>query len=137
MKTTRHQIAAVIAELLLKKPIGRAALVQELAAYLLSENRLSELEPLLRDIVSYRAEDGVVEATTRSVYQLSDKDLVDIKSLTHQVRSKVSKVIINEQHDPTVVGGVRVEIVNQQLDLTVQAQLGRLKRLTSLERLGS
>lgn len=137
MKASRHQIAAVIAERLHKKPIERTALIQQLAAYLLSENRLDELEPLLRDIVSYRAEAGVVEATTRSVYRLSNKDLVDIKSLTHQVRSKASKVIINEQHDPAVVGGVRVEIVDQQLDLTVQAQLGRLKRLTTPERLGS
>jgi F0F1-type ATP synthase delta subunit len=137
MKTSRHQIAAVLAKRLDKKPIKRSDLVQELAAYLLSENRLDELEPLLRDIVSCRAKAGVVEANTRSVYQLSAKDLADIRSLAHQVQPKASKVIINEQHDSTVVGGVRVEIVDQQLDLTVQAQLGRLKRLTSLERLGS
>lgn len=136
MKAPRHQIAVVLAERLHKKPIKRTILVQELAAYLLSENRLDELEPLLRDIVSYRAAAGVVETTTRSVYQLSTKDLADIKSLTHQVRPRALEVIINEQHDPAVVGGIQVEIVDQQLDLTVKAQLGRLKRLTSPERFG-
>jgi hypothetical protein len=33
-----------------------------------------------------------------------------------------------------VVGGVRIELANEQLDLTVQATLNKFKHLTALER---
>jgi len=44
--------------------------------------------------------------------------------------SKADKVILNETIDPSVIGGVRIETNEQQLDITVRAKLNKLKQAT-------
>jgi F0F1-type ATP synthase delta subunit len=134
MKTSRHQIAAILGQQLMKKPVKRASFSYEIASYLLTEHRAAELEPLLRDIIDYRAQQGMVEVTAISAHELSGKDRTDIELFTRQLLPKAKSIILNTHLDPNLIGGVRLEIVSQQLDLSIRTKLNRLKQLTNSER---
>lgn len=129
MKTPRTVIASIIAAKLGRVPT--ADLSREVAAYLLDENRMGELDSLLRDISERRVLEGVVEVTAVSAHSLSDSVHHDIESRMRQLYPAVKEVIINEQLDPEVVGGVRLELANQQLDLSIRTKLNKFKQLTA------
>jgi F0F1-type ATP synthase delta subunit len=58
-----------------------AKLEQEVAAYLLSEKRASELDSLMRDIAQLRADEGYVEADVVSAFSLTPAAEADVKAV--------------------------------------------------------
>lgn len=129
MKTPRTTIASVVTDKLGSTPTSE--LGREVAAYLLSENRAHELDSLLRDISAQRADKGVVEVTAVSARPLDDAVRREIEARIRELYPAATEIIIDEQLDPGVVGGVRLELANQQLDLSVRAKLNRFKQLTA------
>jgi len=133
MRISRQQLALIIAKETMQlndvRPIARST-----AAYLLAEKRTAELESIIRDVMQYRADHGVVEATVVSAHEIGEQVLNDAKALTLQQFPTATNAIIRERHDPHVIGGVRLDYANYQLDLSVQAKLNTFKRITSQER---
>ena len=134
MKISRHQLAKIFGQRLIENPVKRSVFAEEIVSYLLAEGRTIELEPLLRDISDYRARHEIIELTAVSAHELSDKDRSDIKLYARSLYPSAKAIIMNLQQDPSLIGGVRLEIVDQQLDLSVRTQLNRMKRLTSAGR---
>jgi F0F1-type ATP synthase delta subunit len=132
MKTPRTQLAPIIARMTDNVPEER--LSHEVAAYLLGENRTGELDSLLRDVIAYRANEGIVEVTAVSAHELSDAVRQDIERLVREQFKDAREVIINQRIDASAIGGVRLELVDRQLDLTVRAKLNYFKKLTTTER---
>ena len=129
-KIPRHHIAEVLA----KRSLGRESaqtLSKHIAAYLVAERRTADLEPLLRDIMQYRAEHGIVEVIAVSAYELSSAVRTDIERQVKRIFPDATDIIISEEIQPNMVGGVRLELPNQQFDLSVRAQLNRFKQLTT------
>lgn len=131
VKVSRTRLAAVIAERSLKN-VNSEALSREIAAYLLSEGRGSELDSILRDILQYRADHGVVEATALTAHPLSDKDRRDVEQVVRELYPKADQIIISEECDVSIIGGIKVVLANQQLDLSVRRQLNRFRQLTAI-----
>jgi F0F1-type ATP synthase delta subunit len=130
MKVSR----TVLADMLGERSIGSTNLKEfgeEIAAYLLAEHRTAELSSLMRDLMQYRADHGIVEVLAYSAYPLSPASRNDIESNVQVTFPGVKKVIISEIIDADVVAGVRLESANEQLDLSARAQLNRFKQLTS------
>jgi F0F1-type ATP synthase delta subunit len=134
MKTPRSQIAPVVADLILRPDADAKQLSQEIAAYLLDENRTNELDSLMRDIIACRADKGTVEITAVSAHALPQGVEQDIEKLVREHFPGVKEIIINERIDADAVGGVRLELVGQQLDMTIRSKLNRFKELTAVER---
>ena len=134
MKITRHQLAKIFGQRLIESPVKRSVFAQEIASYLLAEGRTVELEPLLRDINNYRARHEIIELTAVSAHELSAKDRSDIELYARSLHPSAKAIIMNLQQDLSLIGGVRLEIVDQQLDLSIRTQLNRMKRLTSAGR---
>lgn len=130
MKTPRTRVARTIADRTLK---GGAddAYVRELAAYLLAERRVGELNSLLRDVQADWAKNGYVEVLAASAYPLSEAVRADIQSQVATLYPNAKQIIVTEVLDPEVVGGVRLSLANQQLDLSVEAKLNKFKQLTA------
>ena len=129
MKTPRHVIAAALAQRSLS--IGDSRLFgEEIAAYLLAEHRVGELDSILRDILQYRMDNGVVEVNVVSAFKLTDKIREDITTQVDAMYPGPRAIIISHRYDKSVMGGVRLEFANQQLDLSVRSKLNRLKQLT-------
>jgi len=128
-KISRHRIAAAIADQIdLAK--DEKTLSREIAAYLLSARRTGELDSVLRDIMQLRADRGIVEVVAATAHPLTSATRKDIEATVRTHFPSAKTVIVSEAHDPTVVGGVRLELANEQLDLSVRAKLNRFKQLT-------
>jgi F0F1-type ATP synthase delta subunit len=129
-KIPRHQIAQVLAERSLGR-VSAKAFSDEIAAFLLHEHRTADIEPLLRDVMQYRADHGIVEVIAVSAHPLSMGVRSDIERQVTSVFPDAKQIIISEELQPEVVGGVRLELPNQQFDLSVRAKLSRFKQLTT------
>lgn len=127
MKAPRTRLASLVADKTLKNGVNKR-FNREIAAYLLSEGRTSELDSLLRDVVSDWAEAGHVEVTARSARPLSAAVQADIRRKVKKVYPDVKKIVINEVIDPEVVGGVRLNLPNSQLDLSIRTKLNVFKQ---------
>lgn len=130
-KLPRHELAKVLAERSLSG-VNAGAFSQEIAAYLLAEGRTGELDSLMRDIMQYRADHGIVEVIAVSAHELSDAVNRNIEEQARKLYPAAKKVIISPQHDASVIGGVKIELANQQLDLSIRSKLNRFKQLTTV-----
>jgi F-type H+-transporting ATPase subunit delta len=129
MNFARVDLAALIGEKTLHvSDTSRLAL--EVAAYLLEENRSSELESLMRDVLAYREAHGVVEAEAASAHELSEDVLREVKSIIKEHYPAAKKVLVHTHEDPDIVGGLKITLANDQLDMSVRRQLDTFKRLT-------
>ena len=134
MKTPLHQVASVLAKQSLKAGSNQTKFSRQIAAYLLSTNRTGELESLLRDMTLYRAEDGIVEVTAVSAFDLPAHIKQDLRSRVKQLYPEAKEIIINERRDPSLVGGLKLELPDAQLDLSIRAKLNQFRALTTAER---
>lgn len=130
MKVPRQQLAAAIAERTLSVRNSKQ-LAQAVAAYLLTENRVDELEPLMRDVLAYREQHGIIEAEAVSAHELEAGVTRELAAVLKQHYPAAQQVHVHTSLDPHLVGGVQVQLSHEQLDLSVRGKLNTLKRLTS------
>lgn len=131
MKIPRHEVAAVLAKQTLAAGFKESEFSRSVAAYLLEAGRTGELDSLLRDVMQYRADHGIVEVIAASAHELSDAVQADIRAEVRKRQPQAKQIIISPRIDADVVGGVRLEFPNEQLDLSVQGKLNRFKQLTT------
>lgn len=134
MKLPLHRVAAGIAQRTLDTKVSQRKLAREIAAYLLSTGRTGELGSLARELVRLRAAAGTVEVAAVSAHKLSPAALAEVKKRARALYPSAKHLSISEVIDPAVIGGVRLELVDQQLDLTVRTRLNRFKQLALAER---
>jgi F-type H+-transporting ATPase subunit O len=137
MKARRTRIAQVVAARTLKSGVSKR-LSRDVAAYLLSEGRTGELESIVRDVQADWADAGIVEVVASSAYPLTAAVSADIRRKVAKLYPDAKRIVVTGRHDPEVIGGVRLDFADRQLDLSVEAKLNRFKQLTtatgSLER---
>ncbi|HET7630127.1 MAG TPA: F0F1 ATP synthase subunit delta [Candidatus Saccharimonadales bacterium] len=99
-----------------------------IAAYLMDSGRERELDSLVRDIMSLRADQGIVELTAISAHPLTATALKQIEAVVREVRPQAEQVVINQEVRPSLIGGVRLKMVHHELDLSLRGRLNQLKR---------
>ena len=111
---------------------GSAASVvaKHLAAVLIESQRQKEANLLLADI-NYELQDRghLAVATVTTASELSASLKSEIASLVKKT-TKVEHVILTEQIDKQIIGGVRVETAERIWDKTVTFQLNKLRETT-------
>ncbi len=130
MKQPRTKIAKTIAD----KTITTGSTKeysQQIAAYLLSERRVSDLSSIMRDVQQDWADVGYVEVLASSAHPLSSQTKADIAEQIKLVEPTAKKIIVTEVHDPEIIGGVQLSLANQQLDMSIEAKLNKFKQLTT------
>lgn len=132
MKLPRHILAEAIAKRTIEVRDPKL-LAREVAAYLLHEGRVAELESILRDIMQYRADQGVIEAEMVTAYQTKSEVQTAVKQLLKHAYPKAKSVHVGARLDENVIGGLRIDMANEQLDMTVQSKLATFKRITNTE----
>ena len=126
----RSQIAKAIAEKTLNVQDSKQ-LAHAVAGYLLEENRVYELDSIMRDVLAYRAQHGHVEVSVVSAFPISSDVRDDVMAAVIQEYPNAASYSVNETIDPNVVGGLRIEFGGEELDLTVRAKLNKFKQLTA------
>jgi F0F1-type ATP synthase delta subunit len=118
---SRQELAEAI--LILSDKMSDKKLTETVAAFLVENRRSGELDAIMREVSRQREQrDQVTEVTATSAFTLNDGARKAIKSLLGN-----NKLIINEVVDAEMLGGVRLETSELQLDLTVRNRLSQLK----------
>lgn len=130
MKFARADLAAIIGEKTLQVS-DMKQLAKQVAAYLLEQKSSAELESLMRDVLAYRQSHGVVEAEIASAHELSQETLNEVEDLLKLHYPDSKRVVVHDHLDPDVIGGLRVRLANEQLDMSVRHKLDTFKRLTT------
>lgn len=121
-KPTRKTIAEAV--LALSGNVSEKKLSAALAGYLVHERRSGELDAIMREVAQLRKQrHGVVEVTITSAHPLQDKVKKQLVALLHE-----KQVVVNEEVQEEVLGGVRMETSESQLDLTVRNRLNQFKQ---------
>jgi len=121
LRLSRRKIAALAADKILAGT-PQVKVLREVAAYLLATRRTREQTLLVRDIEDALASRGVTIA-----------DVTSAHSLTTAMKAEIAKLVttkqlqVREHLDPTVLGGVRVDLPGKRFDGTVQRKLTALK----------
>jgi len=130
MKASRIKIAQVVGEACTNQS-PNPKFIKEVAAYLLITKREKELSSIMRDVIIYRAERGVVEANVISAFPISEKVKTDIKLKIKKLYPRAKAIVMTDQINKSVVSGIKVELPNKFIDLTVETKLNRFKQLTT------
>ena len=132
-KVSRQELAEVIAERTLHIS-DHDKLAKSIAAYLAGERRSYDVSSLMRDVQQYRLKAGIVEATAVSAHELTPAVIKDVKDMLKEHFPSARRFIINERIDEDVVGGIRIELPQETLDLSIKSKLNLFKRLVAEER---
>ena len=120
---TRKDIARAVAAQL-EHGKSSQTIAKQLAQYLIEERRSGELEAIMRDVQALRRESAdVIEANVTSAFPLTAQTRAQIAKLL-----PAKQVIMNEQIDPYVLGGVRIEAGSTLIDATIRRQLEQVKQ---------
>lgn len=125
-KSSNGKIArALLSELRSGKDIKQVT--KSLAAYLTQERRLSDAGAVVRELERLLLnEEGRLYVHSTTAFPLSEQQKTEISQMFAKA-SRAKDIIIQESIDKDVIGGVRLQTADHQLDLTVQRQLQRLK----------
>lgn len=124
-KLSRRSLATHVATHLVDgKPSKQIA--EQLAAYLITSRRTSELNLIIRDIQSSLAEQGHIAGTVTSAHELNDTTMKAIKAFAKD-KTGANQVSLEQTVDEAVLGGIKLEIPGYELDTTVARKLNVLK----------
>jgi F-type H+-transporting ATPase subunit delta len=127
----RKDLAAVIAD---RYQAGKTdGLAKSIAAYLLETNQTIQLDSLIRDVKVLREQSGHIEAEVFTAHDLNENALEDVKSLIKTTHPEVRTVAVVQTLDPTVIGGLKIRLAQEQLDMSIRSKLDTFKRLTTKE----
>jgi len=129
MKQSRQPLAKIMAQR--TATANSKQLAEDIAGYLLAEKRTADLDSLMRDIQQIRADQGIVEVNAITSHELSSNSIAEIKSTIKKNYPNAKTIIVNPVIDPDIVGGVRLTLANEQLDLSVRSKLNKFKQLTT------
>lgn len=130
MKTPRSRVASTVAAHTFYEGGISKEYAKQVAAFLLYEGRVGDLDSLLRDIQADWALHGYVEVLARTAHPLTNAVQADIAERIKPLFPNAEKVVVTEVLDPSVVGGVQIRLADRQLDLSVEAKLNTFKQLT-------
>ena len=100
--------------------------IKKAAAYLIETGQTHSVGLLVRDIEEILAHSGIVVADTTSARPLTADDKTAIAKLLGAKELHTREVV-----DPSVLGGVRIEMSGKRLDATLQHKIDLLKEIDS------
>ncbi|HEY1085294.1 MAG TPA: F0F1 ATP synthase subunit delta [Candidatus Saccharimonadales bacterium] len=122
---SRRKLAAQAASRLSKGESVKSVM-RELGAYLIDQKRTKELSLIVRDIETALISGGTVVVTTTSARALSAEAKQTIEKFITSQYDDVKKVVLRENIDESVIGGVKLETADQVLDGTIKTKLEKL-----------
>lgn len=125
-KLGRRRIAREVVRLLREQPGNQAAIVQQLAGYVIANKLVNQVDLLLLDIADeLYAQDGQLDATVEHTFDLSEATKTAIADLL-KAKTGAKNVAITGQKNPDLLGGVIVHTARYKLDASVRTQLKQI-----------
>lgn len=107
--------------------VGAKKAVKELASLLVDQRLHSQVEDILIAIADeYSKKHGLVEAEARTAFPLSKELKAELEKRV-QESTGAKKVILHEEIDKSLLGGVIISAPDMELDLSLRTKLAKLK----------
>lgn len=119
--TSRTQVAEYVAE---KLTTGRRDAIRQAAAWLVDKKRSREVHYLAGDVARVLETKGYTLARVTTARTISHQASEDIRSYVAR-QTGARHVELDAAVDEAVVGGVRIETPDQELDATVTHKLAK------------
>ena len=126
-KLPLNQLSQVAADLSLSQQLSVDKLAVNIAAYLLEEHRVGELDSLVREIQQDWADSGYVDVIARVARPINDRLTNDLATPFKRLYPSAKQVKVTPVIDQSVVGGAVLELGQQRLDLSIARRLNRFK----------
>lgn len=126
-RVSRRKLAEYAAEQLAQ---NNSAVMDEIAALLVSEKRGRDGDLIVADIERDLAERGIIVATVESAHALSDETRQELTQLLQSELNPEATVMLRELVRPELIGGVKVTTANGVLDVTIAKKLTDLRAKT-------
>jgi F-type H+-transporting ATPase subunit delta len=117
--TTRTQVAAFVTDALER---GETGVIQSAAAWLVSTGRERQAGYLTRDVARELAGRGYLWVRLTTARPLDSDALVTIEKFVRELTG-ANKLEVTTDVDPSIIGGLRLETPDAQLDATVRTKL--------------
>lgn len=127
MSVSRRVLARHIASRL-ADGADQTVLLNELAAYLIQNKQVKQLDMVVADIARNLAEMGTVKATVTVARPLSAELKKAVEMYVARIEN-ATNVQIDEVVAPTQLGGIIVETPRKRFDASVTTQLNRLRNV--------
>jgi F0F1-type ATP synthase delta subunit len=105
---------------------SKATVLRDVAAYLIDSGRTSEATLVVRDIEAMLVSNGTAIGTVTSARTLTSGALQSIETMVKQSDSRIKQVVLREQIDESLIGGMKLELPSAQLDASVKAKLDKI-----------
>ncbi len=125
IRLSRRKITSYIAQQLVDG-VEVEQLVRQLAAFLIDSRRTDEVGLIVRDIEYELTKRGVVLARVTSAFNLAEATRHAVTKLI-QAKTGARQVQLHEFIDPSVLGGVKIDLPGLQLDATIARKLTLLR----------
>lgn len=128
-KTSRRIIVRATAEQLLAHPNRQAHIMKELAAYLLEQKMVNDVDLVINDLIRELADvSGTMLVSVTSAHSLNDTVR---KELTQSLQKATgaTDVVLSETIDTDLLGGLIARTPDAELDLSVRTKLKRLSAI--------
>ena len=102
-KVSRHQLAGVVADMSLERGAEDKNLAKTVAAYLLEERRVNDLESLLRDVQRAWAKKGHVDVLAKVARALDDVTYQDLARPFRSVYPEAQTLNVTPVVDPSLM----------------------------------
>lgn len=129
-RPTIKQVAAGISEIMDKHAASADKIAKEVAAYLVQERRTRDHDPIMKALIKLREEQGIVEVNASSARELDDATKKEILELLSARLGDNKEIVLTEEVDDNLVGGVRLDSANIRIDMTIRNKLTKLKQVT-------
>lgn len=113
----------------LMKEAKVSAITLNLCTTLAGNAKLAEL-PKVADVYAQlmKAKRGQVDATIISAHELTKKQSEQIAAAIKTTSKDAKEVIISTKIDPSIIGGIQVQIGDQFLDLSIKSRIEEISR---------
>ncbi len=120
-KVTIHELAKYAVDEI-QSGASEKVVAQKIAAFLLDERRSHDAAQVMRAIDNELARRGTDHVIITSAHEVSEEVKKQLASLLD-----VEKPVFSDVIDSSVIGGVKAESGERQIDLTVRAKLQKFK----------
>lgn len=124
-RISRRSVAQYVAKRLLD---GDETVVSQLAAYLIDNKRIKELDLYVHDIEIALQQNGVTVATITSARALADTTKREVTAYIKQMCGSTT-VELRESVDPTLIGGIKLRTPSAEYDTSVRRRLTTLRKM--------
>jgi F0F1-type ATP synthase delta subunit len=124
-KLSRRKLSIHVASRLAKGE-SKKTVLRDIAAYLIDTGRKNEATLIVRDVEAMLADTGTAIGTVTSARPLSNQAIQSVESFIKQHDKRITQVILRQDVDESLIGGMKLELPGVQLDASVKAKLDKI-----------